>query len=265
MADTQKAISYSVEELDAAIPKAQNALQRTGGAMTGALTLAADPTEPMHAATRQFVLNNTPTGVVKSVNGETPDANGNVQIEFTGGSEYELPTASATVKGGVKVGEGLQMDGDVLSVRPGFKLRLVKEIVASEEVSELAATADTNGNAISIKNAFIRATIPPTENVGASVFFIDGMNGFYFPSSVRKEYEVIVYAFIDTLSGFLRVTDSKFIINHKDWGQQAHTQYTRMHMCVAKETMSMFSVNASGGSIFPSGTKFEVYEVIGYA
>ena len=31
-----------------------------------------------------------------------------------GGSSYTLPTASASVKGGVKVGEGLTMDGEVL-------------------------------------------------------------------------------------------------------------------------------------------------------
>lgn len=32
------------------------------------------------------------------------------------GESYTLPTASATVKGGVKIGDGLQMDGDTLSV-----------------------------------------------------------------------------------------------------------------------------------------------------
>lgn len=32
-----------------------------------------------------------------------------------GGSSYTLPTASANVKGGVKIGEGLSMDGDVLN------------------------------------------------------------------------------------------------------------------------------------------------------
>lgn len=36
-----------------------------------------------------------------------------------GGGSYTLPTASPTVKGGVKIGSGLQMDGEVLSVVGG--------------------------------------------------------------------------------------------------------------------------------------------------
>lgn len=35
-----------------------------------------------------------------------------------GGSEYVLPTASENVKGGVKVGSGLTMSGEVLSIEP---------------------------------------------------------------------------------------------------------------------------------------------------
>lgn len=34
----------------------------------------------------------------------------------SGGSSYTLPTASATRKGGVKIGDGLQMSGDTLNV-----------------------------------------------------------------------------------------------------------------------------------------------------
>ena len=37
----------------------------------------------------------------------------------SGGGEYVLPTASATVKGGVKIGSGLQMTGEVLSAIGG--------------------------------------------------------------------------------------------------------------------------------------------------
>lgn len=36
-----------------------------------------------------------------------------------GGGSYVLPTASASVKGGVKIGSGLQMDGEVLSATGG--------------------------------------------------------------------------------------------------------------------------------------------------
>lgn len=43
-----------------------------------------------------------------------------------------LPTASADIKGGVKVGDGLQMDGDVLSAVPIGKFELIKSITFAE-------------------------------------------------------------------------------------------------------------------------------------
>lgn len=39
--------------------------------------------------------------------------------EGGGGDPYTLPTASATTKGGVKIGNGLEMDGEVLNVTGG--------------------------------------------------------------------------------------------------------------------------------------------------
>ena len=36
-----------------------------------------------------------------------------------GGGTYHLPTASASVKGGVKIGTGLSMEGDVLNATGG--------------------------------------------------------------------------------------------------------------------------------------------------
>lgn len=36
-----------------------------------------------------------------------------------GGGSYSLPTASPTTKGGVKIGAGLQMEGDVLNATGG--------------------------------------------------------------------------------------------------------------------------------------------------
>jgi len=49
--------------------------------------------------------------------------------ENGGGGSYILPTASPTVKGGVKIGSGLQMDGEVLSATGGSSYELP---VASE-------------------------------------------------------------------------------------------------------------------------------------
>lgn len=44
-----------------------------------------------------------------------------------GGGTYHLPTASASVKGGVKVGSGLKMEGEALSVDPDTQPTVVYE------------------------------------------------------------------------------------------------------------------------------------------
>lgn len=53
-----------------------------------------------------------PNVPVQSVNGQT----GNVQLDIP--PAYELPTASADILGGVKVGNGLQMNGEALEIMP---------------------------------------------------------------------------------------------------------------------------------------------------
>ena len=47
--------------------------------------------------------------------GEGLEMDGEV-LKATGGTPYELPTASAEIKGGVKIGSGLTMDGEVLKL-----------------------------------------------------------------------------------------------------------------------------------------------------
>lgn len=47
---------------------------------------------------------------------------------------YTLPTASEDIKGGVRIGEGLRMDGDVLGVKPE-KYEVLEDVTLTEEVS----------------------------------------------------------------------------------------------------------------------------------
>lgn len=44
-----------------------------------------------------------------------------------GGGTYHLPTASAAVKGGIKVGSGLKMTGEALGVDPDTQPTVVYE------------------------------------------------------------------------------------------------------------------------------------------
>lgn len=61
-----------------------------------------------------YITNSALRGYVKSVNGTSPDSNGNVTISVSGGGgsggNYTLPTASSSTLGGVKIGSGLTIN-----------------------------------------------------------------------------------------------------------------------------------------------------------
>lgn len=61
-----------------------------------------------------YITNSALRGYVKSVNGTSPDSNGNVTISVSGGGgsggNYTLPTVSSSTLGGVKIGSGLTIN-----------------------------------------------------------------------------------------------------------------------------------------------------------
>ena len=130
----QKALSYTAAEIDSAIGMARNALQKSGGAMTGPITLYADPTEDMQPASKQYVDNSTPKDVVKTVNGVAPDESGNVKVE-TGGSDgvYELIETITLTEDTAQVLRTAEPDGTPYSFK---KIRILSKVArASAQAS----------------------------------------------------------------------------------------------------------------------------------
>ena len=125
----QKPLSYSAAEIDSAIGMARNALQKSGGAMTGPITLYADPTEDMQPATKQYVDNSTPKDVVKTVNGVAPDESGNVEVE-TGGPEgvYELIETITLTEDTAQVLRTAEPDGTLYNFK---KLKVLAKVMKS--------------------------------------------------------------------------------------------------------------------------------------
>lgn len=71
---------------------------------------------------------------------------------------YTLPTASETVKGGVKVGNGLQMTGDVLGVKPEGAWERIEFITVQEEgLKQIERNAFPDGTAYNLSAAKIMA------------------------------------------------------------------------------------------------------------
>lgn len=145
---------------------------------------------------------------VLTVNGTAPDANGNVVVSGGGGSGYILPTASADVKGGVKVGEGLQMDGEVLSVEPYIEnYRLLRTVtIDNSDVNLISFDVDDSGKAFSVRNLIVYGVINTsmptkgarflfndanTEAVWFAQYATDGTTRFFTKIQMLKGGELI--------------------------------------------------------------------------
>lgn len=90
-----------------------------------------------------------------------------VNVFGTGGGAYVLPTASADTLGGVKVGDGLQMDGDVLGVVPEGEYELLEAINVTEEgLRSIERDREPNGKEYSIKKLFILVAAPKAVSSG---------------------------------------------------------------------------------------------------
>ena len=91
-----------------------------------------------------YITSSALSGYVKSVNGVTPDSNGNVSISVSGGGSsgggnYTLPTASSSTLGGVKVGSGLTINtSGVLSADV-----TASTLTAYAKITDLSAVAKT--------------------------------------------------------------------------------------------------------------------------
>lgn len=72
----------------------------------------------------------------------------------SGGGSYTLPVASAETLGGVKVGSGLQMNGEALGVK-NTKYILLNTIITAEEVEEVLINIDSNGNPFILTECYI--------------------------------------------------------------------------------------------------------------
>lgn len=75
-----------------------------------------------------------------------------------GGSAYTLPTASAETKGGIKVGSGLQMSGEVLSAKRE-KYELI-ETITPEETITITRTEEPDGTPYNFTAIALRAKKP---------------------------------------------------------------------------------------------------------
>lgn len=89
---------------------------------------------------------------------------------------YVLPVATADTLGGVRVGEGLQMTGDVMSAVPDGKYELIEEITFEEDAF-VDKSKEPDGTPYSFRNIVVRVRKPAEiifQEISAFTSFSDG-------------------------------------------------------------------------------------------
>ena len=152
-------------------------------------------------------------GAVQSVNGKTGKVHltakdvGALPDDTAIPAPYDLPTASASVKGGVKVGNGLVMDGETLVVKPEAEMVLIETIVVGDEVYTIERTKEPDGTPYNFSAVTIRAKFPPSDKTGnLSIFFT-----FKWPAEIRN-YMLYPYHATQERNGY-----SKCYLSNKRW------------------------------------------------
>ena len=77
---------------------------------------------------------------------------------------YTLPTASPTVKGGVMIGDGLEMDGEKVRVKD--MPELIATLTVEKESVMVVISKDVSENSFALKNATVLLTFPDGASLG---------------------------------------------------------------------------------------------------
>lgn len=81
-----------------------------------------------------------------------------------GAAGYTLPAASADTLGGVKVGSGLLMDGDVLGVVPESKYELIETITLAEDTAQVHLSQEPDGTPYRFEKAQVKVKTGGTDS-----------------------------------------------------------------------------------------------------
>ena len=140
---------------------------------------------------------------------EPTDPNVNVWIKPDGEAieipePYTLPVASADTLGGVKVGEGLQMDGDMLSVVPEGEYELI-ETITPEEDMVIERTVEPDGTPYDFDVVALRIKKPAGITIDASMGISANTkkkttHALYFMTTTKTE-EQWAYAIVEKHRG----------------------------------------------------------------
>lgn len=172
---------------------------------------------------------------------------------------YTLPTASAEVKGGVKVGKGLRMDGDVLGVNLDGMVP-IEEIVLNSRVSSFTKDVTPDGKPYNFRRMIIIVYKPAVESTGymwlqINATDIDNVTHNLLAASTAGNGARLVLHYVSIVAGkVLAVSTNTASTSYVEEVTWQSARGARMTL----EATAIRSIHYNGG-VFPEGTKIEIY------
>ena len=172
---------------------------------------------------------------------------------------YSLPVASADTLGGVKVGEGLQMDGDVLGVAPEGEYELIETITVTEDNLK-SIQRDIELNAVMVLAEFAKAS--KTTNAFLQVNFINSIGRVTGSNFMRADGLSSARFSAGKKNGYWDISSSGYV---KGWGSgQYYGQGNAADVVFVSEApviTSIYLYAADGAEVIPNGSVIKIMGV----
>lgn len=169
---------------------------------------------------------------------------------------YILPTATNTIKGGVVVGDGLKMDGEVLGVVPD-KYELIDSVI----VGEGGAMQVKFPNAVNLKSAIAAITIPPIAKQ-ISMFLranLPGTRAYVVGSVYGNQSEIYsVRLELDIKGGIISGTAQGYVLG---WGSATLAGVNSPGVVEKADKFLSVDLYATGNTPIPEGIQIDLYGV----
>ena len=173
---------------------------------------------------------------------------------------YTLPAATPDTLGGVKVGKGLRMDGDMLGVVPEGEYELIETITLEEAVT-LERSAEPDGTPYAFKAMTVKTMTTGTQDKACRLYYLcDGaiLASTYYDaiSSEGTRYKLDI---VEPHHGYWKSSNSSWRTNNSTYASLECGGATMTMVHDTKGYPSISRIRTNGP--LPAGTTMEIWGV----
>lgn len=180
-------------------------------------------------------------------------------IDIPTADPYELPVATADTLGGVRVGKGLEMDGERLGVAAEKPMRLINSVTLTEGVQRVEISTDENDKTFNAQALYAKITV--SEKPAALALVGSGSNPLAFVWTDRLNGAGYMWVgMFEHKAKRIFMTRGGYYSSYGSSTTADMSPYTQGMGFVESDGFGQFYFHILSGT-WPAGTKFELYEM----